>query len=75
MIVDDSAAPLPQATQMYGAANEDDEEEVEIDEEVRRAPTWHSTQQYDRSMAGDDAEVDDDEAVRRCGWSDARMAE
>jgi hypothetical protein len=75
MIVDDAAAPLPQATQMYGAANEDDEEEVETDEAVRRAPTWHATQQYDGSMVSDDAEVDDDEAVRRCGLSDMRMAE
>ena len=60
---------------MYGAANEDDEEEAEIDEAVRRAPAWHATQQYDGLMAGDDAEVDDDEEVRRCGWSDARMVE
>ena len=75
MIADDAPAPLLQATQMYGAVNEDDEEEAEFDEAVRRAPAWHATQQYDGSMDGDDAEVDDDEEVRRCGWSDARMAE
>jgi hypothetical protein len=75
MIADDVPAPLPQATQMYGAVNEDDEEEAEIDEAVRRAPAWHATQQYDGSMDGDDAEVDDEEEVRRCGWFDARMAE
>jgi hypothetical protein len=74
MIVDDVAAPLPQATQMYGAANEDDEKEPEIDEAVRRAPIWQATQQYGESSAGDDAEGDDDEAARRCGWPDAWMA-
>ena len=71
IIVDDAAAPLPQATQLYGAANEDDEKESEIDEAVCRAPIWQATQQYGGSLAGDDAEGDDDEAVRRCGWPDA----
>jgi hypothetical protein len=75
MIVDDVAAPLPQATQLYGAANDDDDEEYEIDEAVRRAPIWQVIQQYGGSSAGDDDEGDDDEAVRRCGWPDARMAE
>jgi hypothetical protein len=75
LIVDDAAAPLPQATQLYGAANEDDEEEVEIDEAVRRAPIWQAIQQYGGSSVGDDAECVDDEAVRRYGGSDARLAE
>ncbi|KOO28719.1 hypothetical protein Ctob_011846 [Chrysochromulina tobinii] len=74
MIVHDVAAPLPQATQLYGAANEDYEEEPEIDEAVRRAPIWQATQQYGGSLAGDDAEGDDDEAVRLRGWPDAHMA-
>jgi hypothetical protein len=75
MIVVDVAAPLLQATQSYGAANEDDEEESEIDEAVRYAPIWQATQQYGGSSAGDDDEGDDDEAVRRYGGSDARLAE
>jgi hypothetical protein len=74
MIVDDVAAPLPQATQLYGAANEDDEKESEIDEAVRRAPIWQATQQYGGSLAGNDAEGDDDEAVQWRGWPDAQMA-
>ena len=73
--VDDVAAPLPQATQLYGTANEDVEEESEIDEAVRCAPFWQATQQYGGSSAGDDAEIDDDDAVRRCGWPDAQLAE
>ena len=36
MAVHDVAAPLPQATQTYGAAHEDDEEMAEVDEVVRR---------------------------------------
>jgi len=76
MIVDDVAAPLPQATQLYGTANEDIEEESEIDEAVRRAPFWQATQQHGVSLAGEDVEDDDDEAVQQCGWPrDARMAE
>ena len=69
------AAPLPQATQLYGTANEDVEKESEIDEAVRCAPFWQATQQYGGSSAGDDAEIDDDDAVRRCGWPDAQLAE
>jgi hypothetical protein len=41
----DVAAPLPQARQLYGTANEDVEEESEIDEAVRCAPFWQATQQ------------------------------
>jgi hypothetical protein len=75
MFIDDVAAPLLQATQLYGAANEDDKEESEIDEAVRRAPIWQATQQYGGSSAGDVDEGDDDEAVRRYCGSDARLAE
>jgi hypothetical protein len=59
--VDDVAALLPQARQLYGTANEDVEEESEIDEAVRCAPFWQATQQYGGSSAGDDAEIDDDD--------------
>jgi hypothetical protein len=75
MIVDDVAAPLLQATQLYGTVNEDIEEESEVDEAVRRAPSWQATQQHGVSLAGEDAVDDDDEAVQRCGWFDARLAE
>ena len=72
--VDSAAAPL-QATQSYGASQEDDDVEAEADEEVRRAPTWHATQQYGWSQDDDEWRDDDDEAVRRPGWSDAQLAE
>ena len=75
MIVDDVAAPLLQATQLYGTVNEDIEEESEVDEAVRRAPFCQATQQHGVSLAGEDAVDDDDEAVQRCGWFDARLAE
>ena len=75
MVDDDAAAPLPQATQMYGAAHDDVDEEAGADEAVRRAPSWHATQQYGWSQEGDDEEHDDDEAVRRSDWLDAPMAE
>jgi hypothetical protein len=75
MDADDAPAPLPQATQRYGAAHDDVEEEAEIDEAVRRAPIRHATQQYGLSQLGDDDEDDDDEAVRRSDWLDAPMTE
>jgi hypothetical protein len=75
MDADDAPAPLPQATQRYGAAHDDVEEEAEIDEAVRRAPFRHATQQYGLSQLGDDDEDDDDEAVRRPDWPDAPMTE
>ena len=74
MIADDVAAPLLQATQLYGTANEDIEEESEIDEAARRAPFLQATQQHGVSLAGEDVEDDDDEAVRWRGWPDAQMA-
>ncbi|KOO29441.1 hypothetical protein Ctob_004847, partial [Chrysochromulina tobinii] len=67
MIVDDVAAPLLQATQLYGTVNEDIEEESEVDEAVRRAPFCQATQQHGVSLAGEDAVDDDDEAVQRFG--------
>ena len=72
--MDVAAVPL-QATQGYGASQEDDDVEAEADEEVRRAPTWHATQQYGWPQDDDEGRDDDDEAVRRPGWSDAQMAE
>jgi hypothetical protein len=75
MDADDAPAPLPQATQRYGAAHDDVEEEVEIDEAVRRAPIRHATQQYCLSQLGDDDEDDDDEVVRRSDWPYAPMTE
>ena len=75
MDADDAPATPLQATQSYGAAYVDDEEEAEADEAVRRAPLRHATQQYGLSQLGDDDEDDDDEAVRRSDWPDAPMTE
>eukprot|EP00900_Chrysochromulina_parva_P015002 jgi/Chrpa1/23502/Chrysochromulina_OHIO_Genome00027977-RA len=75
MDADDAPAPPLQATQSYGAAHDDDEDDAEADEAVRRAPTWHATQQYDLPQMGDDDEDYDEEAVRRSAWPDAPMAE
>jgi hypothetical protein len=75
MDADDAPAPPLQATQSYGAAHVDDEEEAEVDEAVRRAPLRHATQQYGLSQMGDDNEDDDCEAVRRSDWPDTPIAE
>jgi hypothetical protein len=75
MDADDAPASPLQATQSYGAAHDDDEEEAEADEAVCRAPIWHATQQYGSSQVGDYDDDDDDEAVRRSDWPDAPIAE
>ena len=75
MDADDASAPPLQATQSYGAAHDDDEEEAEADEAVCRAPIWHATQQYGSSQVGDYDDDDDDEAVRRSDWPDAPRTE
>ena len=55
--MDVAAVPL-QATQGYGASQEDDDVEAEADEEVRRAPTWHATQQYGWPQDDDEGPLD-----------------